>query len=170
MKTTLVFLGLLATATALAQSQPGFTQPNPNAERDIRVVTDYLTNLTEDQPAYAYTAHGTALKANEILTAANDDRAPKPRPDGFTNRRYDFEYAQSVVATGEHPGVWVGLWGTWTATDANQRTVRLPFRHLARLDAGRIVEIHTARGEDGEEGGWWREPLFGKGPVSLVPR
>ncbi len=173
MKTTVISLalGLLTATTALAQSQANLTRPNPNANRDIRVVTQFLASLTEDQPNYAYTAHGAVVKADETFTAVNDLRpAPVRPPRGFTNVHYHFKSAESVVATGENAGVWVGLWGTWTGTDANQKTLRLPFRHLARLEAGRIVELHTARGEDGEGRGWWREPLFGDGSIRLVPK
>lgn len=166
MKTNLLFLalGLLETPVALAQ-----LSPNANAERDIRVVTEYLTNLTEDTPERTYTAHGEVVQADETLTAAIASSVGR-RANGFTNKRYELKSAQSVVATGENAGVQVGLWGTWTATDANQKTVRLPFRHLVRLEAGRIVELHTARGQNGDGGGWWCRPLFGNGTVRMIPR
>ncbi len=153
MKIPVIFLALnlLPAITTLAQ-----TIPNPNAERDIRAVKEYLIGLTTDQPEAEYTAPGLSASRQAL------------RPGGFMNPLYLFESAQSVIEMGENAGVWVGLRGTWMATDANQKTVRLPFRHLARLEGGRIAELHTARGENGEGFGWWREPLFSDGAVSLV--
>jgi hypothetical protein len=168
MKTTPFFFALgLLTSPAVAQ-----LSPNPNAQRDIRAVQDYLTTLREDQPAYAYTAHGqVATDVGESCDAHEYFLPVRERnPRGFTNKRYQFEATQSVVAAGQYAGVWVGLRGTWSATADDGQTVRLPFRHLARLEGGRIVELHTARGTDGEAGGWWNEPLFGDGPVRLLPR
>lgn len=167
MKTTPLFLalGLLVPPVALAQ-----LSPNPNAQRDIRTVKDYLTTLREDQPTYAYTAHGQVARRGENLTANDRHFTPERSLRGFVRKQYRFESAQSVVARGQNAGVWVGLRGTWIGSDDAGRVVRLPFRHLARLEDGRIVELHTARGADGEAGGWWRKPLFGNGPVSLIPR
>jgi hypothetical protein len=166
MKTNLFFLafGLLTIPVAQAQFSP-----NPTANRDIRLVKEFLTSQAENQAGYAYTAPGAVGGATEPLAAlGNRLPAPAGQPGGFTNKQYRFEAAESVIAGGSTPGVWVGLRGTWTATDAQGHRVRVPFRHLARLEAGRIVELHTARGEDGDRGGWWRRPLFGTGDVCLA--
>ena len=151
MKNQYSFLALLLgfSLTGLstwAQNTPMTT--NPNAQRDIQLVSNYVTALTVtgDQekarglvnPTYMAYGPGGADSANieKVLTTYQMSQKFQ------TNRKIQFSAQSFRITSGDMKGDWVSLWGNYTYTDTHTpagQTVTFPYQYTAKVDNGKIV-------------------------------
>lgn len=129
--------------TTWAQNAP--TATNPNAQRDIQVVTDFVTamTVTGDQvkartlidPTYVAHGPGAADSATTEQAMKNWETANKFQ----LKRKNDFS-AQSVrITSGPMQGDWVLLWGYYGYTDARGGKAKFPYQYTAKVANGKIL-------------------------------
>lgn len=149
---SLLFTALLLTVmgtTAQAQSKPA-AQPrykdvvveNPNAEADMKVVSDYVRSLTS----------GDLVKAKTLMTDNYRGYGPSPTDSSTSeqtitgwqqnyetqlNRKVSFITQTFRVKTGDLKGNWVSLWGDYSFTQ-NGKDLKFPFQYTARVTKGKI--------------------------------
>jgi ketosteroid isomerase-like protein len=149
---TLLFAALLLTViatTAQAQSktpaQPRYKDvigENPNAEADMKVVSDYVRSL----------ASGDLVKAKTLLTDNYRGYGPSPTDSSTSeqtitgwqqnyktqsNRKVNFITQTFRVKSGDLKGNWVSMWGDYSFTQ-NGKDVKFPFQYTARVIKGKI--------------------------------
>lgn len=148
LKTTVLvaflFIGQITSAQEEAKSK-SFNEivvPNPDAEEDLKVVTDYLDALVNNKmdvvasllaDDYVSTGPGngeTSTKAEEI---ANWKEVHKVR----TNQKNDYAINTWRVLDGNYKGDWVSIWGTYTFTQ-NGIEITLPYQYTAMVADGKI--------------------------------
>ncbi len=143
-----IFLTLFATI-AHAQSTPS-AQPrykdvvvdNPNAETDMKVVSDFINALTNDN----------LDKAKSLLAERYKGYGPSPLDSTTTertinswkesnkiqlNRKVSFVTQTFRVLLGDLKGNWVSVWGDYSFTQ-NGKNVSFPFQYTARVINGKI--------------------------------
>jgi hypothetical protein len=140
---------LISVNTSKAQTTPA-SQPkyrdmvtlNPNDEKDLQVVSDFLNALVS----------GDADKAKNFTT--NDYKGYGPGPNDSTtidssiagwkanynrqsNRKINFISQTFKVTSGPQQGEWVAAWGDYNFTE-NGKDVRIPFQYTAHVTSGKI--------------------------------
>lgn len=151
-KLNLLFATILLTVfttVAQAQSTPA-AQPrykdvvvdNPNAETDMKVVSDFINALTNDN----------LEKANSLLAEKYKGYGPSPLDSSTTeqtinswkesnkiqlNRKVSFVTQTFRVLLGDLKGNWVSVWGDYGFTQ-DGKSVSFPFQYTARVTNGKI--------------------------------
>jgi len=115
---------------------------NPDADADIRLVSNYINSLIG----------GDVDKATAML--APNYKGFGPGPDDSTdakttadtwkqnyqiqsNRKINFLPATFNVKSGDQEGHWVTTWGTYTFTQ-DGKDVRIPYQYTAHIADGKI--------------------------------
>ncbi len=130
-------------ATVSAQSYSDMVSENPNAEADIKVVSDYLTTLLND---------GDVDKATSMLSSDFMDYGPGPEDSADLqktidiwkqnvsvqqNRKVNFVAETFNVKSGDLAGHWVSVWGNYSCSQ-NGKDLRFPFQYTAHVSDGKI--------------------------------
>lgn len=151
-KLNLLFATLLLTVfTMIVQAQSASSaQPrykdvvvdNPEAEADMKVVSDFVNSLTS----------GDLDKAKSLLAGKYKGYGPAPVDSTTTeqmistwkenyktqtNRKVGFVTQTFRVLQGDLKGDWVSLWGNYSFTQ-NDKNVSFPFQYTARVTDGKI--------------------------------
>lgn len=141
----LLSLGLTR-LTSWAQNTPMTT--NPNAQRDIQVVSDYVNAVTvtgDQEKARAlvsptYMGHGPG--GADSATIEQTLKAYRLAQKFQLNRKTDFSAQSFRILSGTMKGDWVCLWGDYTYTDTHNpagQTVSFPYQYTAKVANGKIV-------------------------------
>jgi len=129
-------------ATAKPPSYKDFVSENPNADADIKMVSDYVHKLVAGDVDKAVSmlasnykgyGPGPADSATAELVAADWKHSDSVQ----TNRKDDFVASTFNVKTGDLAGHWVAMWGTYSFTE-NGHDVRFPYQYSAHLKNGKI--------------------------------
>lgn len=154
-KTTKPFLLLasfffLCSATTLQAQSSSSPQPrykdlvveNPNAEADMKVVSDYVNALVS----------GDLDKAKSLMAdnykgygpAPTDSSTMEQTINGWqenynrqSNRKVSFVTQTFKVTSGNLQGNWVSLWGDYSFTE-NGKDIKFPFQYTAHVTNGKI--------------------------------
>ena len=117
--------------------------PNPDAEADIKVVSDYLNTLL---------MVGDVDKATSMLTSNYMSYGPGPEDSAGLqktidtwkknvtmqqNRKAGFVQETFNVKSGEQAGHWVSVWGSYSCTQ-NGKDLKFPFQYTAHVTNGKI--------------------------------
>lgn len=151
MKNQYSFFALLLGLSLTSQSTWAQNAPmtvNPNAQRDIQLVIDYVNavTVTGDQekaralvsPSYMAHGPGGADSATIEQTLKNYQQGQKFQ----INRKNEFSAQSFRIPSGAMQGDWVSLWGYYTYTDTHTpagQTVSFPYQYTAKVDKGKIV-------------------------------
>jgi ketosteroid isomerase-like protein len=148
-KSLILVILFLSVYSTKAQIQPttstGYRDnvvDNPNAESDIKIVSDYLRLLVS----------GDLDKAKSLLAPNYKGYGPSPIDSTTiektmsewsqigktrTNQKVSFRNTTFRVTTGTTQGDWVSVWGDYNFTQ-NGKDIKLPFQFTARVTAGKI--------------------------------
>ena len=116
---------------------------NPEAEADMKVVSDYVKALVNNKMMEAekllsekYMGYGPAVNdsISKQQTIATWKEAHKMR----TNEKVGFVTQTFRVLQGELAGDWVSHWGTYSFTQ-NGKNIELPYQLTALVTDGKIV-------------------------------
>ena len=143
----IVFMAASAQAQTAPANAPRYKDvvvDNPNAEADMKVVSDFVNALTVsgDQAKVrslvspAFIGHGPAP-----TDSANIDQTLKTWAESYKtqmNRKVSFVTQTFQVTTGNLKGNWVSMWGDYTFTE-NGKTISFPYQYTARVADGKIV-------------------------------
>ena len=115
---------------------------NPDAEADIKLVSDYVNKLVA----------GDVDKATSMLASNFIGYGPGPADSGNVqkvaegwkysdsvqqNRKVDFVAQTFNVKSGDLAGHWVAMWCTYSFTQ-NGKDVKFPYQYTARVKNGKI--------------------------------
>jgi ketosteroid isomerase-like protein len=144
-----ILLLLVFSFATQAQSKPAkqpgykeFVGENPNAEKDLKTVGDYINALVAGDFATAkslmadnYKAAGPSPKdsANRDQEITNWTEGNKTQLD----RKTSFVSETFRVLQGDQKGDWVSVWGDYSFTQ-NGTTVKFPYQYTAHLTNGKI--------------------------------
>ena len=146
-KTTLfaiLFMGFstLSFAQDKTPSYKELVAENPNAEADIKIVSDYSNALVnnkmdeaEKQLSEKYMAYGPA--ANDSINKKDEIAGWKKSHMSRTNEKVSFVSESFRVLQGDLKGNWVSQWGTYNFTE-NGKDISLPYQVTARVANGKI--------------------------------
>ena len=130
------------TATATQSTYKDLIVENPNADADIKVVTDFLNSLTSGDLDKAkslltekYMAYGPA--PSDSSTAEQTLSSWKENYKIDSNRKVNFVTATFTVVSGNLKGEWVSVWGDYSFTQ-DAKNVSFPFQYTARVTNGKI--------------------------------
>jgi ketosteroid isomerase-like protein len=141
----LIVLSTRAQAQSVSTPQTRYkdrTTENPNADADIKVVTDFLNSLTS----------GDLEKAKSLLTEKFKGYGPSPADSSTaeetisswkenyltqSNRKVGFVTATFQVLSGNLKGEWVSVWGNYSFTQ-DGKNLSFPFQYTARVTDGKI--------------------------------
>lgn len=129
--------------SSIAQSgYKDYVVENPDADADIKLVSDYVNMLIA----------GDVEKATSMLTSNYMAYGPGPADSANiqqtidswkenyarqTNRKIDFVPATFYVKSGEQEGHWVTTWGTYSFTQEG-KDIKLPYQYTAHVKDGKI--------------------------------
>lgn len=115
---------------------------NPNADKDLQVVSDYLDAIVNNKLEKAK----SLLADNFVLNGPSDgdtetkaevisnwEETHKVR----TNQENEFVVNTWRVLEGEYLGDWVSVWGTYSFTE-NSQDIKLPYHLTAKVADGKI--------------------------------
>jgi ketosteroid isomerase-like protein len=148
LKTTmlLAFIILLALTSTNAQENElkykDVVVENPDAEADMKVVSDYVNALVNNELGKAekllaeeFMGYGPAV--NDSINKKNTINNWKENHKVRTNQKVGFVTQTFRVLQGDLKGDWVSHWGTYTFTQ-NGRNVTIPYQVTARVSNGMI--------------------------------
>ena len=136
---------MMAQAQSTSATQPRYKDvvvDNPEAEADMKVVSDFVNSLTS----------GDLDKAKSLLADKYKGYGPAPVDSTTTeqmistwkenyktqtNRKVGFVTQTFRVLQGDLKGDWVSLWGNYSFTQ-NDKNVSFPFQYTARVTDGKI--------------------------------
>ena len=133
----------LCVTTASAQSYNDMIGNNPNAEADIKVVSDYLNTMV---------VAGDVDKATSMLSNNFMDYGPGPEDSANLqktidiwkqnvamqkNRMVNFVAETFNVKSGVLAGNWVSVWGNYSCSQ-NGKDLKFPFQYTAHVTNGKI--------------------------------
>ena len=133
----------LCVTTVSAQSYNDMIGNNPNAEADIKIVSDYLTTLIDN---------GDVDKAASMLTTNFMGYGPGPQDSANLqitidiwkknvavqeNRKVNFVAETFNVKSGVLAGNWVSVWGNYSCSQ-NGKDLKFPFQYTAHVSNGKI--------------------------------
>lgn len=155
--TTTLFLASLlltvATSSVQAQTKPA-SQPrykdtmeaNPNADADIKVVSEYVNTLVGGNVDKAkmllasnYKGHGPSTI--DSTTTEQLVSQWKQNYEVQSNRKFPYVAETFRVKSGSLKGTWVSLWGNYSFTQ-NGKNVTFPVQYTARVTNGKIDRDH----------------------------
>lgn len=139
---------LVISLSTQAQNTPSYKEmvvENPNAEKDIKLVSDYTNAVISGDHEKArslasptYMAHGPAA-----TDSANIDQTLKNWAEGNKinlNRKSRFVSQTFRVVSGPLKGDWVSQWGDYTFTSAvTGKTITFPFNYTAKVANGKVL-------------------------------
>lgn len=138
-----VSLNALKAQTSTSQASYGdMVVANPNAEKDIKIVSDYVNALvagdldkakslaTNNYVGYGPSATDSAT-IDQTITGWKENNARQ------SNRIVKFVPETFKVTSGDSQGEWVSLWGQYSFTE-NGKDVKFPFQYTAHLTDGKI--------------------------------
>lgn len=150
-KTSLFFVTLLLTILTTAQAQSSISsQPrykdmvleNPDAETDIKVVSDFVNSVVSGDLDKAktllsanYKGHGPA--PTDSVTSEQTINGWKENYKMQSNRKVGFVAETFRVASGNLQGDWVAVWGDYSFTQGAKK-VSFPFQYTAHVTEGKI--------------------------------
>jgi len=116
---------------------------NPNAEADIKTVSDYLNTLLvagDVDKATAmlsanYMGYGPGPDDSVNLQTTTDDW--KQNITRQQNRKVNFVAETFNVKSGDLSGHWVSTWGTYSFTQ-DGKDIKFPFQYTAHVTNGKI--------------------------------
>ncbi len=151
MKTTNLFLSvtlLVATLCSFsnssrAQSYKETVAENPNADRDIKVVTDYIQAIVSGNQDKArslalpnYKNYGPSL--TDSTTLNQDMEIWQQNYKTQQNRRVTAVANTFRVKEGPFTGDWVSVWGDYSFTQ-NGKKITFPYHIQAQVREGKLV-------------------------------
>jgi len=144
-----LLLVLISASMLNAQTSPS-SQPkykdmvvlNPNAEKDIQLVSDFLNALVSGHADDAgnFTANnykGYGPGPNDSITIDSSISSWKTNYGRQTDRKINFVTESHTVTSGIYQGEWVSAWGDYTFTE-NGKDIRIPFQYTAHITNGKI--------------------------------
>ena len=156
-KTSLFFLGLgililsLINTNATAQSgTPKYKEvlgENPNADADVKAVTDYLNAVVAGDiskvknvlsPDFKGYGPGPLDSVDAAKEVASWEQAYKDQQ----NRKFNFVCQTFRVLQGDLKGTWVSVWGDYSFS-MNGKTATFPVQLTAKVNKGKIEVIRT---------------------------
>jgi len=115
---------------------------NPEAEADIKVVSDYVNALVNNEMAKAeqlltekYIGYGPAI--NDSINKQENINSWNQNHKVRTNQKVGFVTQTFRVLQGNLQGDWVSQWGNYTFTQ-NGKEIKLPYQFTARVSNGKI--------------------------------
>lgn len=140
----ILFLGLCTFSFAQTKT-PSYKElvgENPNAEADIKVMSDYTNALANNKMDVA--ANQLSEKYVGYGPAATDSINKKEEMASWviahlvrTNEKVGFVSMSYRVLQGPYKGDWVAQWGDYSFTE-NGKDITLPFQVTARVSNGKI--------------------------------
>ncbi|HMG66228.1 MAG TPA: hypothetical protein VK588_01035 [Chitinophagaceae bacterium] len=119
-----------------------FVGENPNADADIKLVSDYVHNLVAGDVDKAtsmlasnYRGYGPGPGDSSTVETVN--QGWKQSDSVQLNRKNDFVSATFNVKSGDLAGHWVEMWGSYSFTE-NGKDVRFSYQYSAHLKNGKI--------------------------------
>lgn len=126
-------------------AQPGYKDmisENPDAEADIKIVSDYVNNLVAGNVDKAtslltdnYLGYGPG--SGDSATAQQTAESWKTSNTMQKDRQVSFVAETFNVKSGDLAGHWVATWGTYGFTQ-NGKDVSFPYQYTARVKNGKI--------------------------------
>lgn len=148
LKTTmlLAFIMLLVPIITNAQEKElkydDIVVENPEAEADIKIVTDYVNALVNNKMAKAemllaekYMGYGPAV--NDSITKAGTIKEWIENHSTRTNQKIGFVSQTFRVLQGNLKGDWVSQWGSYSYTE-NGKDIKIPYQLTALVSNGKI--------------------------------
>jgi len=146
LKATIVFLFLAVGQITYSQnkelSYKDNVVENPEAEVDIKVVSDYVNALVNNEMAKAeqlltekYIGYGPAI--NDSINKQENINSWNQNHKVRTNQKVSFVTQTFRVLQGNLQGDWVSQWGSYTFTQ-NGKEIKLPYQFTARVSNGKI--------------------------------
>jgi len=124
-----------------------FIGENPNAEADMKVVSDFVNACVNEDTIKAkslldanYLGFGPSI--NDSATALEEINAWKENYKIHSARKVSFITQTYRVLVGDRKGDWVSLMGDYSCT-LNEKKMKMPFQLTARLLNGKIVGAIT---------------------------
>ena len=124
-----------------------FIGENPNAEADMKVVSDFVNACVNEDTIKAkslldanYLGFGPSI--NDSATALEEINAWKENYKIHSARKVSFITQTYRVMVGDRKGDWVSLMGDYSCT-LNEKKMKMPFQLTARLLNGKIVGAIT---------------------------
>lgn len=115
---------------------------NPDAESDIKIVSDYVNSLIggEIDKATAMLADnykGYGPGPNDSSDFQKTTEIWKQNSTNQQNRKINFVAETFIVKSGDLSGHWVSTWGTYSFTE-NGKDVKFPYQYTAHVSNGKI--------------------------------
>ncbi len=115
---------------------------NPDADADIKVVSDYVNTLiagdidkATSMLASSYKGYGPGPDDSSNVQQTSDSW--KKSNTMQQNRKADFVTETFDVKSGDNAGHWVSTWGTYSFTE-NGKNVKFPYQYTAHVKDGKI--------------------------------
>jgi len=149
---SLIFAALLLTVlatTTQAQSTPSSNPrykdvvvENPNAEADMKLVSDYVNSLVSGDTVKAKTLMASSYKGYgpSVADSANREQTISGWQQNYkkqSNRKVGFVTQTFRVKSGDLQGDWVSVWGDYSFTE-NGKDIKFPFQYTARVTKRKI--------------------------------
>jgi ketosteroid isomerase-like protein len=119
-----------------------FVGENPDADADVKLVSDYVNKLVAGDVDKAVSALSSDFK--NFGPGPSDSGTAKTETDGWkhndsvqTNRKVDFVAETFNVKSGDQAGHWVAMWGTYSFTEGG-KDVKFPYQYTAHVKNGKI--------------------------------
>lgn len=115
---------------------------NPTYEEDIKVVTDYVNAITNNNMAVVESLLaddyvGSGPSNGDTQTKAELIESWKEAHKVRTNENNEYVYNTFRVLEGDLKGDWVSVWGTYTFTE-NGKDISLPYQFTAHVKDKKI--------------------------------
>ncbi len=119
-----------------------FISENPDADADIKLVSDYVNTIVNGDVDKATAMLSPGFKgygpgAGDSSTAQEINKRWKESNAMQTDRKTNFLAETFNVKSGDLEGHWVATWGDYTFTQ-NGKVVKFPFQYTARVKDGKI--------------------------------
>ena len=115
---------------------------NPNAEADIKIVSDYVNSLiggdidkATSMLADNYIGYGPG--PNDSSDFQKTTEIWKQNITDQQNRKIDFVAETFNIKSGDLSGHWVSTWGTYSFTQ-NGKDLKFPYQYTAHVSNGKI--------------------------------
>lgn len=146
---TLIGCFLISFSVANAQMvvdnlQKEGAEMNPNADRDIKIATDFIKAIVIDEDQTK--ARTMVIPGFKAYGPAMADSSTLDQTLQGWQRTYVSQKNRKVVArplsfrikTGPYKGDWVSIWGDYTFTESG-KTITFPYTYLMMINDGKIV-------------------------------
>lgn len=137
-----IAIGNVSFAQDMTPSYKDIVVENPNAEADIKAVSDYTNALVSNKMDMAakhlsekYMGYGPAV--NDSINKTGHIEGWKNAHLVRTNQKVTFISQTFRVAQGELKGDWVSQWGTYSFTQ-DGKDITLPYQSTSLVSDGKI--------------------------------